>query len=111
MQLLKRKIYESGRSLDLAARTTALIISNEEMKQMMKTVKSPEESGLLVKRISATIKNETKERKGGFLSMLLGALAASLLGSALTGKGVIRAVKAQLEQAKIFNDASSFNKF
>ena len=56
----------------------------------MKIVKSLEESGLLVKGISETIKNETKEQKGGFVPLLLGTLAASLLGSVLTGKGVIR---------------------
>ena len=57
----------------------------------MKIVKSLEESGLLVKGISETIKNETKEQKGGFVPLLLGTLATSLLGSVLTGKGVIRA--------------------
>ena len=61
------------------------------MEDVMKIVKSLEESGLLVKGISETIKNEIKEQKGGFLPMLLGNLAASLLGKALTGKGVIRA--------------------
>ena len=77
------KIYGSG--------TTALIISNEEMENIMKIVKSYEKSGLLVKGISETIKNETKEQKREFVPMLLGTLAASLLGSVLTGKGVIRA--------------------
>ena len=57
----------------------------------MKIVKSLEKSGLLVKGTNETIKNETKEQKGGFLSMLLETLAASTLGSALTGRGVIRA--------------------
>ena len=56
----------------------------------MKLVKSLEESGLLILGISETIKNETKEQKGE-LSMLPWTLAASLLGNALTGKGVIRA--------------------
>ena len=56
-------IYGSG--------TLALIISNEEMEDIIKIVKSREESGLLVKGISETIKNETKEQKEGFLSMLL----------------------------------------
>ena len=56
----------------------------------MRIVKSFEEIGLLVKGISETIKNETR-KKGGFLSMLLGTLAASILGNALAGKGVIRA--------------------
>ena len=69
---------------------TILIILNEEMIDIMKIVKSFDESGLLVKRISETIKNETKEQKGGFLPMLLGTLVASVLRSALTGKGVLR---------------------
>ena len=56
------------------------------MEDMVKIVKSLEESGLLIKRI-----NETKEQIGGFLPMLLGTLAASILGNLLTGKGVIRA--------------------
>ena len=49
-----------------------LIISNEEMDDIMKIVKSLEDSGLLIKGVSETIKNEAKEQKGGFLSMLLG---------------------------------------
>ena len=61
------------------------------MENIMKIVKSYEKSGLLVKGISETIKNETKEQKREFVPMLLGTLAASLLGSVLTGKGVIRA--------------------
>ena len=61
------------------------------MEDIVKIVKSLEESGLLVKRISETIKNETKKGKRGFLPMQLGTLTASLLGSALTGKEVIKA--------------------
>ena len=49
-----------------------LIISNEEMNDIMKIVKSLEDSGLLIKGVSETIKNDAKEQKGGFLSMLLG---------------------------------------
>ena len=60
------------------------------MKDFMKIVKSLEESGLLIKEITETIKTETKEQKSGFILMLLGTLAASILGNALTGKGVIR---------------------
>ena len=56
-------------------------------------VNSLEESGLLVQGIDETIKNETKEEEGGFIPMPLGTLAASLLGSALTGKGVKRAAE------------------
>ena len=57
---------------------TTLIISNEEMDDTMKIVKSLEESGLLIKGMSETIKNEAKELKEGFLSRLLGTLGASL---------------------------------
>ena len=57
----------------------------------MKIVKSLEESGLLIKGISKTNENEPKEQKGGFLSILLGTLGASLLGKLLTGKSTIRA--------------------
>ena len=59
----------------------------------MKIVKPLKESGLLIKGVSKTIKNKAKEQKRGFLSMLLGTLGASLLGSLLKGKGTIRARK------------------
>ena len=61
------------------------------MNDAMKIVKSLEESGLLIKGVSETIKNEAKEQKGAFLSMLLGALGPSLLGNLLSRKGKIRA--------------------
>ena len=61
--------------------TTALIISNGEMKDVMKIVKQLEEWKLLIQGICETIENETKEQNGGFLSMLLGTLAASILGN------------------------------
>ena len=70
---------------------TTLIISNDEMGDILKIVKSLEDSGLLLKGVSETIKNEAKEQKGGFLRMLLVTLGASLLGNMLGGKGVIRA--------------------
>ena len=85
---------------------TTLIISNEEMIDIMKIIKSLEESGLLIKGVSETIKNEAKKQKEGFLGMLLRTLDTSLLGNLLTFKGIIRT-----EQVRIFNVASSFNKF
>ena len=51
-------------------------------------MKSLEDSGLLLKWVTESVQNEVKEQKGGFLSMLLGTLGASLLGNFLTGKGV-----------------------
>ena len=74
---IHKKILGSG--------TTALIISNDEMEDI-KTVKSLEDSDLLLKGISEAIQNEAKEQKGGFLSILLGTVGASLLGNILAGK-------------------------
>ena len=60
------------------------------MEEIMKIIKSLEHSGLLLKRVSETIRNEAKEQKGRFLSMLLGTLNVSLLGNIVAGKGIIR---------------------
>ena len=57
----------------------------------MKIVQALEDSDVLLKGVTKTIKNERKEQKGGFLSLLLGTLGASLLGNLLTGKGIVRA--------------------
>ena len=56
---------------------TTLIISNDEMGDIIKIVKSLEDSGLVLKGVTETVQNEVKEQKGGFLSMLLGTLGAS----------------------------------
>ena len=64
---------------------TTLIISNNEIKDIIKIVKSLEDSGLLLKGVTETVQNEVKEQKGGFLSLLLGTLGAILLGNTLTG--------------------------
>ena len=61
------------------------------MQDLLKIVKSLEDSGSLLDGITETVKNEVKEQKGGFLSMLLGTLSASLLENMLAGRGVIRA--------------------
>ena len=70
---------------------TILIISNEEMEDIMKRVKCLEDSGLLLKGVSEAIQNEPKEQKEGFLGMLLGTLVASLLRNMLAGKWIDRA--------------------
>ena len=61
------------------------------MNGMMEIVQTLEDSNILLKGVTKTIKNETKEQKGGFLSMLLGSLGASLLGNLLSRKGIARA--------------------
>ena len=71
--------------------TITLIISNNKIEDIIKIVKFLEDSGLLLKGITETVQNEVKEQKGGFLSMLLGTLGASLLRNLLTGPGVNRA--------------------
>ena len=68
----------------------------------MKIIKSLEESGLLIKDVSETVKNEGKEKKEGFLSMLLGTLSANLLGSLSTGKDTIRAGKSRIRAGQDF---------
>ena len=87
MEVFKKKMLGSG--------MTTLIISNDEMDDILKIVKSLENSGLLLKGVSETIQHEAKEQRGGFLGMLLDTLGASLLGDVLSkglsGKGVIRA--------------------
>ena len=75
----------------LSSGTTTLIISNEEINDTMEIVQALEDSNNLLKWVTETIKNETKERKGRFLSMLLGTLRASLLENLLTGKGIVTA--------------------
>ena len=75
----------------LGSGTATLMISNYEMNDILKIVKSLENSGLLLKGVSETIQHEAKEQRGGFLCILLGTLGASLLGDILSGKGVIRA--------------------
>ena len=91
------------------SRTTTLIISNEEMNDIMKIVKSLEESDLWIKSVSKTIENEAKEQKGTFLGMLLDSLGASVLANLLQGKDKLQRVKTLSEQVRIFNAFSSFN--
>ena len=80
---IQKKIHGSG---------VKLIIEQEDMNDIMKIIKALENSSILLKGVSKTIKNETKEQQDGFLSKLLGTLGASLLGNLLTGgKGIVRA--------------------
>ena len=82
---IHKKILESGSNIT--------IIPNDEINDIIKIVKSLEDSDLLLKGVTETVQNEVKEQKGGFLSLLLGTLGASLLGNFLTGKGIYRAGK------------------
>ena len=79
-----------------------LIISNKEMKDNIKIVKFLEESDLLVEGISKTIENEIKEQESWFLSMLLDAIIARLLGNMLAGKEVIQVGDGLIKAGKDF---------
>ena len=91
---IHKKMFRSG--------FTTLTISNEEMNDIMKIDKSREESGLLIKGVSETIKNEAKEQKGEFLGMLLGTFSASLLGNQLTSKSTITAGEGTIRAGENF---------
>ena len=58
-----------------------MIILNDEIEDIIKIIKSLEDSGLLLEGVTETVQNEVKEQKGGFISMLLGTLGTNLLGS------------------------------
>ena len=79
---IQKKIHGSG---------VKLIIEQENINDIMKIIEALENSGFLLKGVTKTIENETKEQRERFLSMLLGTLGASLLGNLLTGKGIMRA--------------------
>ena len=79
---IQKKIHGSG---------VKLVIEHEDMNDIMKIIEALENSATLLKEISKTIENETKEQRGGFLSMLLSNLGTSLLGNLLSGKGMMRA--------------------
>ena len=66
--------------------TITLLVSSDKIHDIIEIVKSLEDSGLLLKRVSETIQNEAKEQKEGFPGMLLGALCVSLLRNILAGK-------------------------
>ena len=78
---VQKNIYGSG---------TTLVISSEEMNDILKIIHALEDSNILLKVVTKAIKNKTREQKGRFLSMLLSTLGASLLGD-LSGKGTVRA--------------------
>ena len=95
---INKKILGSGNH-------TTLIISNDDMQDLLKRIKSLEDSGILLDGITETVKNEVKEQKGGFLSMVLGTLGTSLLGDLLTknlsGRAVIRAGEGTIRAEQI----------
>ena len=106
---IHKKILGSGHN------NTTLIISNDEMDDILKIVKSLEDSGVLLEGVRETIHHEAKEQRGGFLGMLLGTLGASLLGDVLSkgllsGTGVIRAGEGTI-RARYGSKRASLKKF
>ena len=93
---IQKKIHGSGVKLIIEQE-----VGQEDMNDIMKIIEALENSGILLKGVTKTIENETKEQRGGFLSMLLGTLGASLLGSLLTGgKGMMRAGEEMVRAGK-----------
>ena len=104
-----------------------LIIEQEDVNDIIKIIEALENSGILLKGVTKTIENETKQQREGFLSMLLGTLGASLLGNLLTGEkgmmragdgivragdGIVRAVEgSKKKQSKFTVTFSSINKY
>ena len=70
---------------------TTLIVSNDDMQDLLKIVKSLEYTGISLDGITETVKNEVKEQRVCFSSILLSVLGSALLSNMLTGKGVIKA--------------------
>ena len=109
---VQKKIHGSG---------VKFIIEQEDINDIMKIIEALESFGILLKGVSKTIENETKEQKGGFLSMILGTLGASLLGNLLAGgKGIIRAGNGRVraregsgskKKTKFIITISSINKY
>ena len=84
----------------LGLENTTLIVSNKDMDELIKIVKSLEDSGLLLKGVTESVQNEVKEQKEVFLSMLLGTVGASLLRNLLTGKGTFHEGKGVNKKGK-----------
>ena len=93
MQEYIKKTLRSG--------NTTLISSNEEVNDIIKIVQALQDSNVLLKGATETVKNKTEEQVGGFLSMLLGTLGASLLGNLFTGKGFVRAVLVIIKEKEL----------
>ena len=98
---IKKKIHGSG---------VKLIIEKEDMNDIIKIIEALENPGILLKGVTKTIENETKEPRGGFLNMLLGTLGASLLCNLLTGKGMIGSGEGAKKNPKFSVTFSSFKK-
>ena len=106
---IQEKIHGSG---------VKLIIEQEDINDIIKIIEALENSSILLKEVTKTIENETKEQRGGFLSILLGTLGASLLGNLLSGKrlarageGIVRAGEGVKKTTKFAVTFSSFNKY
>ena len=113
---IQKKIHGSGATKGAGVKLI------KDMKDIMKIIKTLENSAILLKGVRTTIKNETKEQRGGFLIMLLGTLGASLLGNLLTGgkgsvasrakgEGIMRAGEEVKKKPKFTVTFSSFNKY
>ena len=105
-EYIKKPLGSGHRPSDLSSRnTTILIISNHEMKDIIKIAECLEDSSFVIIGSWWTIKNEVKEQRGGFISMLLSTLGAILLGNMLTGKR-IKVMDLKDLQSRVFSSVS-----
>ena len=113
---IQKKMLGSGseakrsRANESERANTILIISNDDLNDIMQIIQALEDSGILLKDVTRSVATQTKEQKGGFLSMLLGTLGASLLGNLLSGKGMSRAGEGILRAGEGTTRASATSK-
>ena len=91
---VQKRIHGSGMN--------TLITSSKEMEDLMKIVKSIEESSLVIKGICEGSESKAKEQKDRFLGPILGAVAAALFGNLLAAKGVIQACEGTIRGGQDF---------
>ena len=87
-----------------AGKGITLVISKEYMDDIIRMIKSLNNSGVVIDGVSETKKYDIKKREGGFLGLLLATLGASVLGNMLTGKGVMRAGKGVVRAGRGYNN-------
>ena len=105
---VQRKMFRKG--VVRVGKGITLVISNEDMDDIIKIIKSLENSGVLIDVVNETVKDEIKKQEGGYFGMLLQNLGASLLGNMVTGKDVLRAGKGVVRAGIVYNNVDNVDK-
>ena len=93
-----------GKGFVRPGKEIALVISNEDMHDLIRIIKSLEDLGLLIDGVSKKVKHEIKKQEGGFLGMLLRTLGVSIIGNMLPGKGVMKTGKGVVRAGIRYNN-------